>query len=364
MQKVLFIWYKRSGAVKEGGALCSERNYAMVCKAVGAENVTSMYIHDDDKKRSIKTYAQALWRMPKGYYFGLTKQKAQDILVRAKEYDTVFIDRTVFGVLARDLKKAGYTGRIVAHYHNIEKVYFDAKLPKWLPFRQVLLRCVQKNDQWSAQYADKVIALNERDAEIIRQHYGRKVDLLVPIAMADQLTASPTERMTNVPLKCLTIGSYFAANNEGILWFVKNVLPRVKVEYTIVGKGMKKLKEDNSELLQGIEVVSDAPSLAPYFEEADVMILPIFSGSGMKVKTCECLMYGKNIVATDEALEGYHVEGDEIGGRCNSAEEFIQTLQAMTEHPRTRWNQYSREIFLKRYSLQAVEDLFTHILND
>jgi hypothetical protein len=32
--------------------------------------------------------------------------------------------------------------------------------------------------------------------------------------------------------------TYFAPNNEGILWFIKNVFPHVHISLTIVGKGM------------------------------------------------------------------------------------------------------------------------------
>ncbi len=39
----------------------------------------------------------------------------------------------------------------------------------------------------------------------------------------------------------------------------------------------------------------------------DYIISPIFVGGGMKVKTCEALMYGKNIIGTSESFEGYDI---------------------------------------------------------
>ena len=73
---------------------------------------------------------------------------------------------------------------------------------------------------------------------------------------------------------------------------MQNVYPHVNISVKIVGKGMNKLREHYN-IPDNIEVISDVPDLKPYFEEADLMILPIFKGSGMKVKTCESLMYGK-----------------------------------------------------------------------
>lgn len=126
----------------------------------------------------------------------------------------------------------------------------------------------------------------------------------------------------------------------------------------IVGKGMKKLKENEPELLKNIEIVSDAPDLQPYFAEADIMVLPIFSGSGMKVKTCESLMHGKNIIGTTEAFEGYDVDTKKVGGECNTAEEFIALLNDFAQNPRPKFNGYSRKIFLEKYSESAVTEMF------
>ena len=207
------------------------------------------------------------------------------------------------------------------------------------------------------------MVLNGRDKAELKERYQREADVLIPVALKDQLSSTvDTAIKTSKRPVCLTVGAYFAPNNEGILWFVKNVLPHVNVDYKIVGKGMAKLKEENPEVLREIPVISDAPSLAPYFEEADMMILPIFAGSGMKVKTCESLMYGKNILATNEALEGYAIEEGVSAWRCNTAEEFIHCINNFAQHPRSRFNQDARKCYLEKYSIQAVEELFSSIV--
>ena len=144
------------------------------------------------------------------------------------------------------------------------------------------------------------------------------------------------------------------------MWFVENVLPHVDVKLQVVGKGMARLKEE--ECMRGIDIKSDVPDLATYFLSADFMILPIFSGSGMKVKTCESLMYGKNIIATDEAFVGYEVDYDKVGGKCNTAEEFISCIKDFENHPRPRFNVYSRQMFLEKYSEAAVVEKFRKVL--
>ena len=359
--KILFIRYKKSKNILEGGEQGSQKNYNVLSQLVGEENITTYYIHDESKKKSVLDYAKGVFYFPFNYYFGLTPKRVNDLVSLAQAYDVVFIDRSVFGIVAKKLKESGYKGRVISFFHNVEVPYFEAKLGN-KPGKGILLRCIDANDRYACQYSDRTIALNPRDDEELYQRYGRKADVLIPVAFKDKYQKEHySEETTSSQPLCLFLGAYFPPNNEGIVWFVKNVLPNVNVKVKVVGKGMAKLKAEEP-LLKDIEVISDAPDLLPYFEEADIMVLPIFKGSGMKVKTCESLMYGKNIIATDEAFMGYEVDYDRVGGKCNTTKEFIARIKDFEANPRPRFNAYSREMFLEKYSEEAVVEKFKEVL--
>lgn len=46
----------------------------------------------------------------------------------------------------------------------------------------------------------------------------------------------------------------------------------------------------------------------------------------MKIKTCEGLMFGKNILGTSKAFEGYDLNYCKVGAVCNTKEEFIESI--------------------------------------
>lgn len=359
--KILFIRYKKSRNILEGGEQGSQKNYNVLSQLVGEDHITTYYIHDENKKKSVMDYAKGVFYFPFNYYFGLTPKRVKEIVAMAQAYDVVFVDRSVFGIVAKKLKQSGYKGKIITFFHNVEVPYFEAKLGN-KPGKAVLLRCIDQNDRYACQYSDKTIALNPRDDGELYQRYGRRADVLIPVAFKDKYQREAyTSSMTGEQPLCLFLGAYFPPNNEGIVWFVKNVLPYVNIKMKVVGKGMARLKEEEP-ALKDIEVISDAPDLLPYFEEADIMILPIFKGSGMKVKTCESLMYGKNIIATDEAFVGYDVDYDKVGGKCNTAEEFIARIQDFERNPRPRFNAYSRKMYLEKHSEEAVVEKFREVL--
>lgn len=363
MSKLLFIRYRKSDKILEGGEQCTWRNYNALTQILGADSVTTFHVHEEIEKKSLSTIIKGGFHSIFNYYYGLSAKRVKKIVSMAMEYDYVFIDRSVFAIIAKALKNAGYKGRIITFFHNVEVPYFKSKLTRKGIARHFVLKCVDANDRYACEFSDKIIVLNERDRNEIRNRYGRTADVIIPIAMEDkyQRESYPSETTSEKPL-CMFLGSYFPPNNEGIIWFVKNVLPHVNIEMEIVGKRMAKLKTDYPELLKDIKIVSDAPDLLPYFEKADIMVLPIFTGSGMKVKTCESLMYGKNIIGTGEAFEGYDVDYDKVGGKCNTAEEFISKLNDFASSPRSRFNGYSRKMYIDKYSQSAIIEKFKEAL--
>lgn len=364
MKRALFVAFKKYNGILNGGGMANQRNLTMLQKVLGTDCVDAVYLHDDSKKRSLWNLFVSALCFPFGYFNGMIPSKLKEIADRAVCYDYVFISTTVLGVLAKELKRRGYKGTVIAHFHNVESIYYDSLLPKRMPLRSVIINCAAKNDAYTCRYADRIMTLNSRDSNLLEKMYGRKADFLVPITLEDKCGGATFDREATTgkrPL-CLFLGSYFAANAEGITWFVKNVLPHVDIDLRIVGRGMAKLKEDD-ECFRDIDIVNDAPDLTPYFLSADFMILPIFSGSGMKVKTCESLMYGKNILGTDEAFEGYDLDTERVGARCNSADDFIAAIRRFAAHPVARFNAYARKIYEESYSEAASLNIFQKALD-
>jgi glycosyltransferase involved in cell wall biosynthesis len=352
----------------EGGNQVTQKNLSLFSSLLGEENINIYTIHNKKHKsadyftKSLTDYISGFFHFLMGYYFGLTKKRVKEIVVLSESYDYVFIDRSVFGIIAKKLKEEGYKGRIITFFHNIETLYFDAKIPKRKIWRKIVLNCVDNNDRYSCNYSDKIITLNKRDEKELMNRYGRRADAIIPVVFKDSYLPPDNQSiLTSKKPVCLFIGTYFAANNEGIIWFINEVFPHVNIKMKIAGKGMSKLRKD-IKLPEGIDLYSDVPDLVPYFEEADIIILPIFKGSGMKVKTCESLMYGKNIIGTSEAFEGYDIELNKVGACCNSKEEFINSILDFEKNPRPKFNSYSREQFIEKYSENAVYEKFNNLI--
>ena len=169
--KILIIRYKKSTSILEGGEMCSQRNYNLLSSIAGPDNVTTYYVHDENSKKTIWDYVRGGFYITKGYFWGLTPKRVSSIISMAKDYDVVFIDRSVFGIIAKALKKSQYPGKVFSFFHNVEVPYFEAKLGKKRFGKSLILNCVDKNDSYACKYSDKVVALTERDDNELYKRY-------------------------------------------------------------------------------------------------------------------------------------------------------------------------------------------------
>ena len=257
-----------------------------------------------------------------GFAEGLSVDKINDIIEIALDFDYVFIDTSVYGIIAYYLRKEKFKGKIICFFHNVEYNIQMQRL-KRNPFGFWRLIICHYNEKNAIKYSDEIVALNKRDRDELQRLYGGGNIKIIPISLTDAYNDQEKE-FTSTPPTLLFIGNNWYANIHGLKWFVRNVLAHVNIKLQIIGSGMDKLEKEFA--YPKIEFLGFVPDLSSVLIKADYFICPIFIGGGMKVKTCEALMYGKNIIGTKEAFEGYEINYQKVGAMCNNKEEFINTI--------------------------------------
>ena len=77
------------------------------------------------------------------------------------------------------------------------------------------------------------------------------------------------------------------------------------------------------------EVQEFVPNAQQFMNEGEIMVVPIFSGSGMRVKIIEGLALGKAIISTSIGVEGIPVENGKQMIIANNRSEFIEALSLL-----------------------------------
>ena len=96
-------------------------------------------------------------------------------------------------------------------------------------------------------------------------------------------------------------------NKEGLLWFLENVWVKIiqqypKLKFYIAGRGDASWFETNK--YPNVVLLGEIDDAAQFIKSKAIMIVPLFSGSGMRVKIIEGMTFGKAIVSTSIGIEG------------------------------------------------------------
>jgi glycosyltransferase involved in cell wall biosynthesis len=219
---------------------------------------------------------------------------------------------------------------------------------------------MQKNKQ------EEIAAMNMYDAVItltdVDKNVLQKDGIKVPIYSSPAIVSSQNKYKENYEFKSkivfLASGAH-PPNGEGLIWFVENILGLVKkecsnIQFNVIGNWNEKLysKYDNVNFLGFVEDLEQTLDGA-------IMVIPLLSGSGMRIKIMDAVNYGCPVVTTSVGVEGLDFENEveciiednaEIFAKklCNLIKDEVRQ-KALRKNAKEAMNRiYSKEVLLKK----------------
>jgi polysaccharide biosynthesis protein PslH len=118
-------------------------------------------------------------------------------------------------------------------------------------------------------------------------------------------------------------------NEEGIRWFLFNVWPDVhkqfpNLKYYMAGRGMPDWMRNLA--LSNVVVLGEVADAAAFLASKAIMIVPLFSGSGIRIKIIEGMASGKTIISTTLGAEGIQYTNHENILIANAPCEFFEMI--------------------------------------
>lgn len=358
---------------KSGGEQVSLRNYKIIQNVCGIDNTYIYMFSNDNDIESLQNATVFPTKHNKLELFldtlmlrnvcsrRILRQVSQHI--QGLEPDIIFADSSIIGYL---LEKCKIRVPVIVFFHNIEKNYawnrfVHEGLLYWFAYRSYY-----KNEKKIVSLAYKTILLNKRDERELLRIYGRKADFILPITFDDKFDKKKIDKNSSKRKILLFVGSLFQPNFEGLVWFINVVFSQFNNEdylLKVIGKNLEKKRNDLEK--ENVEVIGTVDDLSTYYYSADAVVLPIFYGDGMKVKTAEAMMYGKKIFATKEALEGYDISDIEEIYECNNKDDFyINILKYVGKSENQKFCKNVRNRFLEKYETKVLEDEFRNFLQN
>jgi glycosyltransferase involved in cell wall biosynthesis len=220
-------------------------------------------------------------------------------------------------------------------------------------FGELEWRKVAREERALWRRMDLTLALSEAEAATMRA--GGASVALCPNGTDEVPFLPPPWRDPGEPVRVLFVGTgSFQPNERGIAWFVTEVMPRLReqmpVAFDVVGTPPNRPVEADGVVYRG-----RVPDLAPWYEQAHVVVVPLFEGAGTRLKVLEAAAYGRPMVSTGFGPEGLPLAPREHFLEADEAEAFAAAVAEVARMAEARAGELVEMLERAR---RSVEPLF------
>jgi glycosyltransferase involved in cell wall biosynthesis len=264
--------------------------------------------------------------------------------------------------------------------HNIESNVWKTSFQRARRFLKMFMRSewekMRRFESSCLSWVDGVLCLNQEEQ---RELMGVFPELplvgYVPVSFPATKFSRRADEPSDQPapasghgrqLKTLHLvwlgGMDWRPNREGLGWFMREVWPQVyesrqNAELTLVGAGTERWKGVTPSRLQVLGRVATA---AEWLERAHLLVVPVFSGAGIRIKALEAMAAGVACVGTPLGLSGVPQQGVFL---CDGKEEWISLLCSLSALCCEQKGRRARTVIVEQYGHNAAANAFENCLS-
>jgi len=273
-----------------------------------------------------------------------TSQKFKDSLkamLLAESYDIVQLESLYMAPYTETVREHSPHTNVIMRSHNVEGVIWEnlakgSKNPllKW--YYGLCANRLFRYEKASFPKYDLLMAISPSDLERFKDMGLNTKSTVIPVGL-DTNEYRLTDIDHRMPLKLGYLGSLdWKPNIEGLLWFFKDVWPAIhkRYGYNFALAGRNPVSEILELNCEGLINRGEVESSVDFLSHLDVVVVPLFSGSGIRVKILESMAMGKIVVSTTKGFEGIDIVHGVHAFVAERPEEYMEVFKTL-EDPMT-----------------------------
>tara|TARA_B100000530_G_scaffold309022_1_gene234485 strand:+ start:90 stop:1259 length:1170 start_codon:yes stop_codon:yes gene_type:complete len=215
----------------------------------------------------------------------------------------IIIFESIFSTIYLSKLKINKNTKTILRAHNVEhKIWTDLannQIIKKIIFL-FLSSQIKKNEENIGHFVDFIFTISDFDKKYFSQLFPKKT-FNIPVTFRTY-----KNNIRKIPNSIYHLGAMdWKPNIQGLKWFMSQVLPSLNKENIsiyIAGKNMPKYFYNYKNHNTIIE--SDIKHVETYIKDKEILFVPIFSGSGIRIKILEAMAYGIPVVSTSKGAQG------------------------------------------------------------
>ena len=229
--------------------------------------------------------------------------------------------------------------KIALRTHNVEHIVWQRlceneknPITKW--YLKKLTSQLKDFEIETLCNVDAMVSISNEDLKYFKSIRDNIPSAVFPLSL--DLNDYPMQIPSTDSFNLFHLGSMdWFPNIEGVDWFIEHLYPVLTKELPelktyLAGKNMPEriLNKTHNNLI--IEGKIDNP--VDYMNGKDIMIVPLFSGSGMRVKIIEGMALGKVVISTAIGAEGIDYTDKENILIANTVSEFVERIKELQQN--------------------------------
>ncbi len=202
-----------------------------------------------------------------------------------------------------------------------------------------LAKRIEKFEKASLNTYDLLIPITARDAKILAQMGNKKPVHVCPTGydLKTLIERQNTDNQLN-EISLFHIGALdWTPNQEGLLWFLKHCWKKLRqlhpaLKFTVAGRNCPQWLSEKF-ISEGVIYKGEVENAIDFINYQRVMIAPILSGSGMRIKIIEGMALAKTIITTTIGTEGIDTTHNINILIANSPQDFLNEIIEIIENP-------------------------------
>lgn len=251
-------------------------------------------------------------------------------------YDVVQLEGLYLCPYIQAIRKIS-RAKIALRAHNVEHeiwqrmVENEKSLPKRL-YKGIIARRMRRFELSYINSYDYLVPITDRDADFFAQNGNAKPVHVVPLGLEPM---SPLFSIDNSKVD-FPVFSFLGAldwqpNIEGLEWFVRNVWCEYRKKHSgskfrVAGRNANK-EFVNFLISSNVDYFGELENVVNYYASGAIFVVPLLSGSGMRVKVVEAMAAGKAVITTSVGTEGIATEDGRNILVADDASKFIECME-------------------------------------
>ena len=254
--------------------------------------------------------------------------------LRNTTYDIIQFEGLLVSLYLAAVRKNS-KAKLIYRAHNIEnQIWERLSQQKSDPFKKSYLKMhakrIRNYELQQLNNFDGIAVFTEQDKATLLE-YGTKIPIEI-LAMGINLEHyNPDFSKTEFPTLFFLGSLDWLPNREGIEWFLENFHKELtegdlRVRFYVAGNDIPE-RFDDYEVMGKIFIQGEVDDALEFLNSKSVMIVPLLSSGGMRVKIVEGMAMQKCIISTSLGAEGINYENKVNILIANNQDEFYEAIK-------------------------------------